>query len=44
MELKFESKKFDIPPLQKIADALNIGLKENYKDVNVKVVDCPNWL
>ena len=42
MKLKFESKKFDIPPLQKIADALNIGLKENYKDVIVKVVDCPN--
>ena len=42
MKLKFESVKFDIPPLQKIADALNIGLKENYKDVNVKVIDCPN--
>ena len=42
MKLKFESEKFDIPPLQKIADALNIGLKENYKYVNVKVVDCPN--
>jgi hypothetical protein len=42
MKLKFESKKFDIPPLQKIADALNIGLKENYKEVTVKVVDCPN--
>ena len=42
MKLRFESNKFEIPPLQKIADALNIGLKENYKDVNVKVVDCPN--
>ena len=42
MKLKFESKKFDIPPLQKVADVLNIGLKENYKDLNVKVVDCPN--
>ena len=42
MKLKFESVKFDIPPLQKIADALNIGLKENYKEVTVKVVDCPN--
>ena len=42
MKLKFESVKFDIPPLQKIADALNIGLKENYKEANVKVVDCPN--
>ena len=42
MKLKFESEKFDIPPLQKVAEALNIGLKENYQKVNVEVVDCPN--
>tara|TARA_B100000945_G_C20417456_1_gene615886 strand:- start:1926 stop:2894 length:969 start_codon:yes stop_codon:yes gene_type:complete len=42
MKIKFEREKFYIPPLQDIADALNIGLKENYKNVNVKVVDCPN--
>ena len=35
MKLKFESKKFDIPPLQKVADVLNIGLKQNYKDVEI---------
>ena len=44
MKLKLEREKFNIPPLQKVADALNIGLKENYKDVNVKVVDCPNLM
>ena len=40
MKLKLEREKFDIPPLQKVAAVLNIGLKQNYKDVNVKVVDC----
>ncbi len=42
MKLNIESEKFDIPPLEKVAESLNIGLKENYKDVNVQVVDCPN--
>ena len=41
MKLNIESEKFDIP-LEKVAESLNIGLKENYKDVNVQVVDCPN--
>ena len=42
MKLNIESEKFDIPPLEKVAESLNIGLKENYKEVTVKVVDCPN--
>ena len=42
MKLKFESEKFDTPSLQKVAQALNTGLKENYREVNVGVVDCPN--
>ena len=42
MKLNIESEKFDIPSLEKVAESLNIGLKENYKDVNVQVVDCPN--
>ena len=42
MKLNIESEKFDIPSLEKIAESLNIGLKENYRDVNVQVVDCPN--
>ena len=42
MKLKFESGKFDIPSLEDVAKSLNIGLKENYEQVNIEVVDCPN--
>ena len=42
MKINIESEKFDTPSLDKVAEALNLGLKENYKEVNVEVVDCPN--
>ena len=42
MKLKFESGKFNTPSLLDMSKALDRGLKENYKEVEVGVVDCPN--
>ena len=42
MKLKFESGKFNTPSLLNISKALDRGLKENYKEVLVNVVECPN--
>ena len=42
MKLKFESGKFETPSLEDVKKALLIGLKENYEQVNIEVVDCPN--
>ena len=32
MKINIESEKFDTPSLDKVAEALNLGLKENYKE------------
>ena len=42
MKLKFESGKFATPSLEDVKKALFTGLKENYEQVNIEVVDCPN--
>ena len=42
MKLKFESGKFTTPSLEDVKKALLIGLKENYGQVEVDVIDCPN--
>ena len=42
MKLKFESAKFNNPPLKIIAQALEKGLKANYQDIKVEIVECPN--
>ena len=42
MKLKLESGKFNTPSLLDMSKALNKGLKENYKEVEVDVVDCPD--
>ena len=42
MKLKFESGKFATPSLEDVKKALLIGLKENYGQVDVDVIDCPN--
>ena len=42
MKLKFESGKFATPSLEDVRKALLIGLKENYEQVKIEVVDCPN--
>ena len=42
MKLKIESAKFNNPPLQIVAKALEKGLKSNYQDTKVEIVDCPN--
>ena len=42
MKLKFESGKFATPSLGDVKKALLTGLKENYEQVNIEVVDCPN--
>ena len=42
MKLKFESEKFATPSLENVRKALLTGLKENYEQVNIEVVDCPN--
>ena len=42
MKLKFESAKFNTPSLLDISKALDQGLKENYQEVQVDVIDCPN--
>ena len=42
MKLKFERAKFNTPSLPDMSKALDRGLKENYKEVKIDVVDCPN--
>tara|TARA_B100000029_G_scaffold175461_1_gene172744 strand:+ start:592 stop:1560 length:969 start_codon:yes stop_codon:yes gene_type:complete len=42
MKLKFESSKFNTPSLLAMSKALDGGLKENYQEVRVDVVDCPD--
>ena len=42
MQLKIEKSKFKEYSLDKISEALQIGLSNNYKLVEVLIVDCPN--
>ena len=42
MQLKIEKGKFSEFSLDEICKALQLGLSNNYKEVNVSVVDCPN--
>ena len=42
MQLKIEKSKFKEYSLDRISDALQSGLSNNYKLVEVSIVDCPN--
>ena len=42
MQLKIEKGTFTNHSLEDIAIALKKGLSENFKNVEVEVVDCPN--
>ena len=42
MQLKIEKGTFKDYPLEDISYALRNGLSENFKNVEVEVVDCPN--
>ena len=42
MQLKIEKSKFKEYSLDKISEALQIGLSNNYKAVEISIVDCPN--
>ena len=42
MKLKFESAKFNNPSLEMIAESLEKGLKDNYQESTVEIVNCPN--
>ena len=42
MQLKIEKGVFKDYLLEDISDALREGLSENFKNVEVEVVDCPN--
>ena len=42
MQLKIEKSKFKEYSLDKIHEALQIGLSNNYKAVEISIVDCPN--
>ena len=42
MMLTFESAKFVNPSLEIIAEALKKGLKANYQEVTVEIINCPN--
>ena len=42
MQLEIEKAKFTEYPLEKISEALQLGLSQNYKAVEVSIVDCPN--
>ena len=42
MQLKIEKSKFKEYSLDKISEALQSGLSNNYKEVEVSIVDCPN--
>lgn len=40
--LPFESKSLVTPTLEEVKSVLTVGLKNNFKDVLVEVIDCPN--
>ena len=42
MKLKIERAKFNNPSLQIVAKALEKGLRANYQDAKVEIIDCPN--
>ena len=42
MQLKIEKGTFKYYSLEDISDALRKGLSENFKNVEVEVVECPN--
>mgnify|MGYP005678492423 CR=1 FL=1 len=42
MELNIEKSNFTKYSLEKISKALQVGLSNNYKVVEVSIVDCPN--
>ena len=42
MAMEIEKAKFTEYPLEKISEALQLGLSQNYKVVEVSVVECPN--
>ncbi len=42
MKLKIERAKFNYPSLQIVAKALEKGLRANYQDTKVEIVNCPN--
>ena len=42
MQLKIENRKFSEFSLDEICKVLQLGLSENYKYVNVSVIECPN--
>ena len=42
MNLKIERAKFNNPSLQIVAKALEKGLRSNYQDTKVEIIDCPN--
>ena len=42
MMLTFESAKFNNPSLEILAEALKKGLKANYQEVTVEIINCPN--
>ena len=42
MQLKIEKGIFKDYSLEDISDALRKGLSENFKNVEVEVIDCPN--
>ena len=42
MQLKIEKSKFKEYSLDKISEALQIGLSNNYKAVEISIVECPN--
>ena len=44
MQLKIEKSKFKEYSLDKIYEALQIGLSNNYKAVEISIVDCPNLI
>ena len=42
MNLKIERAKFNNPSLQIVAKGLEKGLRANYQDTKVEIIDCPN--
>ena len=42
MQLKIEKAKFTEYSLDKISEALQDGLSDNYKTVEISIVECPN--
>jgi len=41
-DLPVENCELDLPPLQEVADVLAAGLKKNFAEVDVQVVECPD--